>query len=220
VDLPLLSAWVNEERVTPETWIYAHAENKWRKAGQLAELETIFPDTSPGGTTILPRFDTAESLQISPGEIRRLKLFANFSDEQILQLTRFLEVKHFDGFSHIVRQGDPGDAMFFILHGEVRVRMLIGGKETILATLGKGDFFGEISLFDQGPRSADVVANEDVTALRISAAAFQKLAEAAPELATPFLFSMGRALALRIRNDNKRFRDSVAMSRGIPGVSF
>jgi CRP-like cAMP-binding protein len=43
-----------------------------------------------------------------------------------------------------------------ILQGELRVRVMIGQKETILTTLGPGDFFGDISLFDHGPRSADV----------------------------------------------------------------
>ncbi|MGV3771977.1 MAG: hypothetical protein ACO1QB_03685 [Verrucomicrobiales bacterium] len=52
------------------------------------------------------------------------------------------------------------------------------------------------------------------------AASFQSLADIAPELATPFLMAMGRTLTSRIRADNKRFRDSLAVSRGVGGLSI
>ncbi|MBI3191334.1 MAG: cyclic nucleotide-binding domain-containing protein, partial [Pedosphaera parvula] len=100
---------------------------------------------------------------------------------------------------------------------EVRVRMMIAGKETILVTLSAGEFFGEISLFDHGPRSADVIANLDTLLVKISAGAFQKLAGEAPDLSTPFLLAIGRTLTSRIRADNKRFRDSVSFARASHG---
>ena len=68
-------------------------------------------------------------------------------------------------------------------------------------------------MFDHGPRSADVIANQDSTLLKISSAAFEKLIREAPELAAPFLFAVGKTLAARIRADNKRFGDSLAFAR-------
>jgi CRP-like cAMP-binding protein len=94
--------------------------------------------------------------------------------------------------------------MFLILQGELRARVMVGDKETILATFGPGDFFGDMSLFDQGPRSADVIANVDSTVLKISDVAFDRLTREAPALATPFLQATARTLAARIRADNKR----------------
>jgi CRP-like cAMP-binding protein len=91
--------------------------------------------------------------------------------------------------------------------------MMIGGKESILVTLGPGEFFGEISLFDRGPRSADVIANTDSMLLKISAKKFERLITQAPDLAAPFLFAMGKTLTARIRADNKRYRDSVNFAR-------
>jgi CRP-like cAMP-binding protein len=90
---------------------------------------------------------------------------------------------------------------------------MIGGKETILTTLGPGECFGEIALFDQGPRSADVVANKDSILLKISSEAFDKLRRDAPELSAPILFAISRTLAARIRADNKRIKDSVNFAR-------
>ena len=83
------------------------------------------------------------------------------------------------------------------------------GSEVRSQTPDLGDF----SLLGQGPRSADVVANEDSTVLKMSAPAFEKLAEESPELATQFLLSTSKTLAARIRADNKRLRDSVSFSR-------
>ena len=114
---------------------------------------------------------------------------------------------------HTWGQGEPGDTMYFILEGELRVRINVAGKETILATLGAGEFFGDISLFDQGPRSADVVANADSLLVKISSRAFDELAKEAPELATPFLRAIGKTLTARIRADNKRYGDSVKFAR-------
>ena len=105
------------------------------------------------------------------------------------------------------------DGMYLVLDGELRVRLMINGKETILAALGPGECFGEIALFDQGPRSADVIANKESILLKISSEAFDKLRRDAPELSAPILFSIGKTLAARIRADNKRIKDSVSFAR-------
>ena len=90
---------------------------------------------------------------------------------------------------------------------------MLAGKESILATLAAGEFFGEVALFDHGPRSADVVANQDGLLLKIAAGAFQRLVSEAPDQAAPFLFAICQTLIARIRADNKRFRDSIAFVR-------
>jgi CRP-like cAMP-binding protein len=125
-------------------------------------------------------------------------------DAQLAHLADFLEYHEVLQHSVVVKQGDPGDAMFLILSGELRARTMIGGRETILMTFGPGDFFGEMSLFDQGPRSADVVANVDCHILRFSSIAFERLTREMPSLTTPFLQATSRTLSARIRADNKR----------------
>jgi CRP-like cAMP-binding protein len=125
-------------------------------------------------------------------------------DAQLAHLAEYLEFQEVLQRTEVVSQGEPGDAMFLIMSGELRARTMIGGKEIILTTFGIGDFFGEMSLFDQGPRSADVIANVDSALLRISATAFARLTREAPNLATPFLQATSRTLSARIRADNKR----------------
>ena len=103
--------------------------------------------------------------------------------------------------------------MYLVLEGELRVRLMINGKETILATLGPGECFGEIALFGQGPRSADVLANRESVLPKISSEAFDKLRYEAADLAAPILFSISRTLAARVRADHKRIKDSVSFAR-------
>ena len=142
-----------------------------------------------------------------------MKIFAKMSEEQLERFVQFMEVVPVRQWAELVKQGEMGDAMFLVLEGELRVRMMIGGKETTLATLVIGEFFGEISLFDQGPRSADVVANNDSTLLKIAAGSVEKLLAEAPELAAPFLFAIINTMTARIRADNKRYGDSVQFAR-------
>ena len=216
VDLPVLTIWVMEERVTSDTWIYDQKKDRWQKAAKVEELSSYFGKNMPRKTQ--PAYDTelmAKSPGLKPGTLRRIKVFAGLADEQLTRLVKSMEVREVKPFEEVVRMGTPGDAMYLILQGEVRVRMVIEGKESILATLGSGDFFGEISLFDHGPRSADVIANSQSTLLCFTAAAFEKMIRNAPEIAAPFLLAMGKTLTSRIRADNKRYRETIAFARAM-----
>ena len=211
VELPTLVSWVKDERVTADTWIYAAKNSSWQKAADVPELQMFFRSTPAGAHDGTAAMTTARGLD--PRALRRIKILGGMTDDQLERFAQFVEAEKVPQWSVIVKQGDPGDSMFFILEGELRARISVMGNETILATLCAGDFFGDISLFDHGPRSADVVANSDSLLVKITAEAFDRLAKEAPEIATPFLRAVGRTLSARIRTDNKRYGDSVKFSR-------
>jgi hypothetical protein len=213
VELPTLVSWVKDERVTADTWIYAAQSGSWQKASNVPELQMFFRSKGEWSSSSALAMMTPRGLD--PRALRRIKILAGMTDGQLERFAQFVEVEKVPQWSVIVKQGDPGDTMYFILEGELRVRLNVLGKETLLATLGAGDFFGDVSLFDQGPRSADVVANSDSLVVKISAAAFDALAREAPEIATPFLRAVGRTLSARIRTDNKRYGDAVKFSRTV-----
>jgi CRP-like cAMP-binding protein len=210
VELPTLVEWVKDERVTADTWIFCEADQSWRKAAQMEELRMFFHRGSTRAA------QTLEQAGITPGILRRVKALSTFDDDQLARFIDFMEIQQVRPFSHVVRQHEAGDAMYLVLEGELRVRMLIDGKESTLLTLEPGDCFGEIALFDEGPRSADVIANVESTLLKISQSAFQRLLHEAPELAAPFLMSVSKTLTARIRADNKRFRDTISLARATP----
>jgi CRP-like cAMP-binding protein len=198
VPLDGLLTWIADERVAAETWVYKRPANCWQKAAELPELTGCFAATADFQP--LPPSRSA----VAPGSLRRIKILADLKDAQLAHLAEFLELQEAKQFKAVVRQGDAGDALFMVLAGELRARTTMGGRETILMTFSPGDIFGEMALFDQGPRSADVVANVDSALLKLTATAFQRLTREAPSLATPFLQATSRTLAARIRADNKR----------------
>jgi len=202
VEMPVLVDWVKDERVLKETWVFARSGETWQRAGSIPELKQFFPH---GGTThITANPVRVASAGLKPGSLRRIKILAGLSDTQLGQLIQYMQQQPVSQWSVVVKQGEPGDAMYLIMDGELRARTMTGSKETILATFGPGDFFGDMSLFDHGPRSADVVANVDSTVLKFSTTAFSRLMLEAPDLAAPFLQATIRTLAARIRASNKR----------------
>jgi CRP-like cAMP-binding protein len=215
VVLSALTDWVKDERVLAETWVFDRRHDRWSKASQMPELRSLFPTSNePGAAAPAPRPQSpAQKLGITPGMLRRVKALAELKDDQLARFIDFMEPQKAKAFAQIVKQGDRDDGMYLVLEGELRVRLLIGGKETILATLAAGDCFGEIALFDQGPRSADVIANTESLLLKVTSEAFEKLRLEAPELSAPILFSISKTLASRIRADNKRTKESVHLAR-------
>src|SRR5260370_17008489 len=182
VELPTLVSWVKDERVTADTWVFAARTGSWQKAPQVPELQMFFRPKSNGASGPVA-IQTVEG--VDARALRRVKILGGMSDEQLQKFADFMEVEKVPQWSVIVKQGEPGDTMYLILQGELRVRMNVMGKETILATLGLGDFFGDISLFDQAPRSADVVPNCDRILLKISPSPFKDLPNNAPQSAAP-----------------------------------
>ena len=219
VELPQLVEWIQDERVEADTWIYIEHEGKWQQASKVPDFGMFFRKrTAGGGGGGGPKEAAPLIAGIKPGMLRRVKILAEFDDTQLGRFLKFMEVKQVRQFVEIVKTGEHGDSMFLVLEGEVRVRMMVGKKEKILATFPAGEFFGEMTLFDQGPRSADIVANTDCTLLKISADSLETLLNEAPELASPLLISICRTLAARIRQDNKRFKDIMNFNTASSGI--
>ncbi len=202
VELSTLVEWIKDGRVLAETWIFTGSAGSWLRAAEIPELVKLKVFL---GSISATEFATAvSSAGIKPGSLRRIKILAGLNDAQLAHLAQFMLLERVPQWAVVVKQGDPGDAMYLIIDGELRARITTNGKETILATFGPGDFFGDMALFDNGPRSADVVANKDSTVLKLSTIAFERLVREAPDLAAPFLQATAKTLAARIRADNKR----------------
>jgi len=208
VDLNTLVSWIQEKRVSAETWIFVPKVGVWQRAAQVPELMMFFRQTTKDSAA-----EAGGVNGLDPRCLRRLKILAGMSDEQLDRFLGFVEIMRVPNWATIVKQGDRGDAMYLVVEGELSVRLKVSGAETILAKLCMGDFFGDISLFDEGPRSADVIADKSSVLLKISSASFAELARTAPDLATPFLMAIGRTLTARIRAGNKHHAEAVQFAR-------
>ena len=140
-------------------------------------------------------------------------MLAGLDARQLESFLKYMEVMECKQFSHVVRKGEHGDAMYLVLDGELRALTLVGGKESTLATLLTGTSSGEISLLDQGPALGGRDCHRDSRLLKISASAFERLVREAPALALPFLHAISRSVVGRMRLLTKRYEDSIHWSR-------
>ncbi len=127
--------------------------------------------------------------------LRRVPLFAELSEADIARLGDLARDRSYPRNSVILFEDDPGDALYVVITGLVKV-VLIGedGREVILSVLKEGDFFGEMSLIDDQPRSAHVIAMEDSSLLVLRREDFQHRLREAPGVAVGLLRAMSRRL--------------------------
>lgn len=122
--------------------------------------------------------------------------FEGLSDEQIGLLTNRAAVRSYAKNAIIVNEGDEGNSMFVIQSGSVKAFLSDeNGKEVVLSTQGPGEYFGDLALFDDEPRSASVMALEPCKVMIITKAQLREAIIEDPEIG----FSLLHGLAKRVR---------------------
>ncbi len=218
VELPTLVAWIKAERIIADTWVYLERTACWEKADRIPELQMFFHSRPAGASAPSVTEDAAAPAEaLAPGALRHIKVLACLNDTQLERFLQLAEVRTVPAGTLLARQGEAADAMYILVEGELRLRAQFEGRETSLGNLNAGEFFGEICLFDHGPRLADVIAAQDSTLIKITAAEFERITNETPELAAPFLFALARMLACRIRAEARRYRDSLSFIRPAGG---
>jgi CRP-like cAMP-binding protein len=127
--------------------------------------------------------------------LKELPLFEGMSSRHLRRIPA--RAKRYGAGETIVRAGDPGNAFYVILDGQVRVEPPTGPSLMLKA----GDSFGEMALLDGAPRSADIRAAGEVTVMVISRAGFTKLLRSEPQIAMTLL----RTLAGRLRAAQEQY---------------
>jgi CRP/FNR family cyclic AMP-dependent transcriptional regulator len=124
--------------------------------------------------------------------LRRCGLFGGADDDAIATLVRVLRVRRFRRGETIFHQGDPGDALFVVDQGSVKVVLPSdeGAEPAIVAILGPGEFFGELAILDGAPHSATIVAVEPTETLVLHRDAFLSLIDSDPGLRRALLASL------------------------------
>lgn len=127
--------------------------------------------------------------------LHAVPLFSHLDGPELDRLAAVVRERHYPKNSVVLFADDPGDALFIVVRGAVKV-VLVGedGREVILSILKDGDFFGEMALIDDRPRSASVIATAASDMLLLRRTDFQQCLEASPKIAIGLLTELSRRL--------------------------
>src|SRR3954452_20395931 len=140
------------------------------------------------------------------GALARLPLFAALDDDAAAALEAVMSTRAVERGHHIFREGDPGDRLFVVLDGKVKIsRAAADGRENLLAVLGPGEMFGDLSPFDPGARTATATTITDSRLASLDHDDLRPLLLDRPGVAVHLL----RALAQRLRKTNEAMADLV-----------
>lgn len=129
--------------------------------------------------------------------IGKVSLFEGMSEDDLNALADLANVRTFPKNTIIISEGDDSDSMYLVLSGKVKVYLSDDeGKEIIINILGDGDYFGELALLDEAPRSASVMTLEDARLAVLSKTAFDECLKANPQIALQVI----KGLSARLRN--------------------
>jgi len=139
--------------------------------------------------------------------LKQCKLFDNLPEEDIAKLVEVAKTVDIPAGKSVISEHALGDSLFIIVKGKVEInKAMEKGEPNMLAqlkTMEAGEFFGEMSLIDNEPRSATVIAREDVQLLVIPKERFLTIAYSNPRV----LFNLIRALSWRLRDSNLKFAE-------------
>jgi CRP/FNR family cyclic AMP-dependent transcriptional regulator len=134
--------------------------------------------------------------------LRRIPLFSQIEPPKLKLIAFTSERVAFDAGHMLIRQGDAANAAYVIIEGKAEVIVETPGGPVVVAVLGPNDFFGEIAILCDVPRTASVRADTRLTTLRISKELFLRLIKEFPTMAV----SIMRELAHRLEATNNQLR--------------
>ena len=127
--------------------------------------------------------------------LEKVPLFSQLAPAELQRVVEATRERTYPKNSVILFEDDPGDALFVVAQGQVKV-VLIGedGREVILSVLGPSEFFGEMALIDDEPRSAHVIAMEDSSLIVLRREDFKGILKQSPGIAVALLKELSRRL--------------------------
>jgi CRP-like cAMP-binding protein len=145
--------------------------------------------------------------------IKKAEIFAALDQEELAAIAEISTLQTKKSAEKIFSEGEPGNRLYIISDGEVRIsRQMPGSGEEALTILKPGACFGEMAVFDRFERSTDAIAHTDCTLITLSRADFEMLLDFNRELAYKILWAMVRLLCNRLRTANENLKSFLSMS--------
>ena len=138
--------------------------------------------------------------------LARAGIFQGVDPEAVADLIGDMEAVRYPRGTTIFEEGDPGDRLYIITSGKIKLaRHAPDGRENLLSVMGPSDMFGELSIFDPGPRTSSAVCVTDVQAATMTSDMLKKWVDDYPSISQQLL----RVLARRLRRTNSNLADLI-----------
>ena len=137
--------------------------------------------------------------------LKRIPLFQDLSKKELRQLERILHQRTYKADEVIFNEGEPGVGMYIIEEGEVRITL--GKDRRVLAVLSKGDFFGEMALLLEAPRTASAIASKPSVLYGFFQPDLFSILETYPRTGNKILLRLSQMIAERLRRSNIENRE-------------
>jgi CRP-like cAMP-binding protein/anti-anti-sigma regulatory factor len=189
---------------------------------QYAVMRDLFDSVDAADDAIKPDLETALEWMEDETLRRNLDLrgpaamlaldeidfFKGVPAEELEQLREVLKLREYELGEVICREGDPGDKMWLLVKGSVSVRLDVADHRVSrrITSLTRGTIFGEMALIEGAPRSASIVADEDVACYELSGSDFSMLLRDKPAIAANIMRNTARELARRLRRTSEDLR--------------
>ena len=146
----------------------------------------------------------AEEVNLKLEALQAMPLFRYLSYQELVRVMNLTDVRTFGKDEEVVREGEPGEGMFIVLTGGVRVH----SGDAVLVRLGPGQHFGEMALVDSAPRSASVCSDAESKLLVIRRSDFYDIVRKDHDVAVKLLWSFLRVLSERLRKTSQDLGDA------------
>ena len=148
-------------------------------------------------------------------ELEQSRLFSTLTPAELQLLHDSSTERKYPPEFQVFKEGDPGDGLYIIAEGQVQISALVSeGDRRILGKLGRGDFFGEMAVLDNEPRSATATTVQDCRLYFIPRESLQTLLQTSPRLALRLV----REFSLRMREFNRRYIQEVVQAERLTMV--
>ena len=159
-------------------------------------------------------------MQVAPDFLRSVALLQDLDDAALATLGTLLVHRKTHPGAVIFRERDESDALYLVQNGEVVISKHVQGPVDVVLTIFRsGDFFGEMGLFDAGPRSATAQTKVGALLWRLDRKAFMHILSDHPEIAAKICYRLVSVFVERLRSTNEQAREAIRWGLEATGYS-
>lgn len=144
------------------------------------------------------------SLNVAVDVLRDMPLFREVDPKRLRVIAMMADAQTYRSGERLFEQGDEGDAAYIVLSGAADVLLAVGGRETAISQLSRGEIFGELAVLCDTPRSSAIAANGDLSVLRLDRTTVMNLLKEFPDVT----LQLARIIGTRLERTTRQLAEA------------